>query len=625
MASLSDSLGANSVELDGFMEKRGEHGLQLFRRRFFMLRDTDLYYMLDDSLESKLNPLGKIDLRLVTRVDATFDVVSLFGATVHHIYLCTAQRVYDLALADKADAQRWVDKINDGRALHERRVAAAAAAAPTAASTAHTGALWLDGKEPELHTLMSPVSSLKLPPLLPAPVSPAAPHASVASAPAPVPARGRSDSATTHGYEAVPAEVLKAFRFTDGFALEQFLSLLETPLHDAVAHAQRSGFDAVSATLFAAALLVRALGADALQFNDAVPRTAPLAVSVAREYAQMHDLLVRYLHAHASQLEAQTATLDRWVLTQRQRLLFGDGARLELASLDRIGVLRWHLLSLCQFASARLEPLRQRSDGSDTGLESLLYAWDLMTDRLLGEVSRLPMATVGTHLWSVLIESDEYRRDAAALSSAAPDADDDDNPYEAQLRRARERVGAPLQNAIASRLPRCDEATQDVIQRLLHADGLMKQLVDELDALGFFDDLSRLLKLFTEATLALSAAVDSLTPLKPYRAVMREQRVRLLSAWWQSAQACGGASLLLERAAAGKRDRAALAPKSDPAAAVRKWADVLTRCTALLKRVASLVDSRQFSVARDAVLLCAIEVQGTLPAPAHLQVSPLIL
>lgn len=606
MASLSDSLGA-SVEHSGFMMKRGEHGLQLFRRRYFMLRDEELFYMLDDSLESKLNPIGKIDLREVSRVESVFNVATLFGATEHHLYLKTPRRIYDLCLADRADAQRWLDRVHEAQALIERRRAAtASSSSSTAGIDANRGQLWLDGKEPELDALLPPVSKLKLPPVEP-PDRAASPH---------------------HGYEAVPAEVLKVFRFTDGYALEQYQALLDAPIADAVAHAARGGHDAACATLFAGALLVRALGADALQYTDAAPRTAPLAVPVAREYATMHDVLMTFLHARAAGLAADTAALDRWVMTQRQRLLFGDAALFPVAALDRIGLLRWHLLSLCQFASTRLEALRHRSGACDSALEGVLYAWDLMTDRLLGEVSRLPMTTVGTHLWSALVESDEYRRDAAAAGDAAAAAPtDDENPYEAQLRRARERVGAPLQNAIAARLPRCDDATQDAIQRLLHADVLMRQLIDELEALGLFDDLARLLKLFTEATLALTSAVDALTPLKAYRTILREQRTKLLAVWWQSAQACGGASLLLERVAA-KRDRLAASPRAPApaaaAAASRKWFDVLLRTTALLKRIASLVDSRQFGDARDAVLMCAIEVQGTLPPLAHLSVaSPL--
>lgn len=629
MSTLSDSLGA-AVECDGFLHKRGEFGLQLYRRRYFMLRDEDLFYMTDDSLQSKLNPLGKIDLRSVHDVQSLLHAPTLFGAAQCHLYLKTSRRIFDLMSPDRAVVARFVEAIAQVRANIARRDADALADASTS-TNAHSasgaaGAIassWRFGVEPDASIL------LPAPPQLAAVPSIDSSSTSVnLSVPPDVsPHRRRSSTTQQHVYEAVPAEVLRVFQFTEGFGLDQFLSLLEPPVKDALAYATKCGYAPAHAAMFAAALIVRALGSDALQFNDAVPRTAPLAVNVAREYAMVHDCLLDYLREHAPLLERDTKLLDRWVLTTRQPVLFGVAAtQLPLSALDRIGLQRWHLLALCRFASVHLEPLRHIEN--DASLSSTLYAWDLMVDRLLGELTRLPMTAVGTHLWRVLTESDQYQHDAAdngtsnASESPATTASTtgDENPYEAQLRRARSRVSSLVQDAIATRLPRCDDATQDAIQRLLHAELLMQQLVNECETLGLFDSLPRLLKLFNDANVELSRLIDELVPLKPYRGFLREQRTKLIAAWWQSASACGGSSLLLERVAESSSSSLS---SSKGAAAPRKWHDVLVRCTALLKRIASLVDSRQFSAARDVVLLCAIKVQEQLPEVTHFQLGPI--
>jgi hypothetical protein len=634
MSTLSDSLGA-AVECDGFLHKRGEFGLQLYRRRYFMLRDEDLFYMTDDSLQSKLNPLGKIDLRSVHDVQSLLHAPTLFGAAQCHLYLKTPRRIFDLMSPDRAVVARFVEAIQQVRANIARRDADALADASTSSNALSASdpakaiaSSWRFGVEPDAASL------LPAPPNL-APVPSDTDNSSSSNngklnvpRPDSPSAQVRRRSSTQHVYEAVPAEVLRVFQFTEGFGLDQFLSLLEPPVKDALAYASKCGYSPAHAAVFAAALIVRALGSDVLQFNDAVPRTAPLAVNVAREYAMVHDGLLDYLRERAPLLERDTKLLDRWVLTTRQPVLFGPAAtQLPLAALDRIGLQRWHLLALCRFASAHFEPLRHQE--SDAALSSTLYAWDLMVDRLLGELTRLPMTAVGTHLWHVLTESDQYQRDAAdnggatnTSESPTTTAAGDDNPYEAQLRRARSRVSSLVQDAIATRLPRCDDATQDAIQRLLHAELLMQQLVNECETLGLFDSLPRLLKLFNDANVELSRVIDELLPLKPYRALLREQRTKLIAAWWQSASACGGSSLLLERVAESSPSAPSVSP-SRGAAVPRKWHDVLVRCTALLKRIASLVDSRQFGAARDVVLLCAIKVQEQLPEVTHFQLGPI--
>jgi hypothetical protein len=566
MSTLTASLGA-AVECDGFLHKRGEFGLQLYRRRYFMLRDEELFYMADDSLQSKLNPIGKIDLRDVRDVNSLMHAPTLFGNEQSHLYLKTPRRIFDLMSEDRATVTRFFNAIAEVRANIERRNADALLEASVNAnantsshqSAASSTSLWRHGVEPDVASLLPPPPQLLSPPSVSQVIINSNSNSNSnsqlkSSDVSPTLLRRRSSTGLGGGYEAVPVEVLKLFQFTEGFGLDQFLSLLEPPIKDALAYATKCGYAPSHAALFAAALVVRALGSDVLQFNDAVPRTAPLGGNVAREYAAVHDALLAFLRERAPLLERDTALLDRWIVTNRQPVLFGATAKqLPLAALDRIGLQRWHLLALCRFASVHLEPLRHIDN--DSALSNTLYAWDLMVDRLLGELTRLPMTAVGTHLWQVLTESDIYQRDAAAdgASSERPTspaaASDGDNPYEAQLRRARERVGSLVQDAIATRLPRCDDATQDAIQRLLHADLIMQQLVNECETLGLFDALPRLLKLFNDANVELVRVIDGLMPLKPYRALLREQRTKLIAVWWQSASACGGSSLLLERVA----------------------------------------------------------------------------
>lgn len=53
---------------------------------------------------------------------------------------------------------------------------------------------------------------------------------------------------------------------------------------------------------------------------------------------------------------------DRWMLAERQRLLFPTNhasRSLCLPLFDRLGVLRWHVLLMCSFASAYLGALRR--------------------------------------------------------------------------------------------------------------------------------------------------------------------------------------------------------------------------------------------------------------------------
>lgn len=91
------------ADFQGYLYKRGEGGLQLYKRRYFVLRDNDLYYSVDNSLSALLNPLGKIDLTRVSKVSCLVDVGTLFGPNVHYVYLFTPHRTYDLYAESKLE------------------------------------------------------------------------------------------------------------------------------------------------------------------------------------------------------------------------------------------------------------------------------------------------------------------------------------------------------------------------------------------------------------------------------------------------------------------------------------------------------------------------------------------
>lgn len=93
--------------LQGFLNKRGNKGFQFFKRRYFVLREDDLYYCYDNSMASMLNPLGKIDVKKISQVQLMLDIASLFGPPQHHLYLHTPTRIYILSTDVKKDAIKW--------------------------------------------------------------------------------------------------------------------------------------------------------------------------------------------------------------------------------------------------------------------------------------------------------------------------------------------------------------------------------------------------------------------------------------------------------------------------------------------------------------------------------------
>jgi hypothetical protein len=91
----------------GFLNKRGERGFQFYKKRYFVLREDDLYYCYDNSMPSMLNPLGKIDVKQIDSIELQLDVPSLFGPTQHHLFLHTPKRIYLLNTDNKKDAIKW--------------------------------------------------------------------------------------------------------------------------------------------------------------------------------------------------------------------------------------------------------------------------------------------------------------------------------------------------------------------------------------------------------------------------------------------------------------------------------------------------------------------------------------
>lgn len=175
-------------------------------------------------------------------------------------------------------------------------------------------------------------------------------------------------------YLAVPVELRRMFKFTENYGYSEYCRLIEPAIDAAVNHASRAlppvpsaaAVRAVSETsaLFAGCLLIRALGADLLQYNDAAPAfTVPISDDVVRQYAAVHELLLGRLQMLDQRLAQQTVSLDRWIMASRQPQLFANATRstqpsLNLTTFDRVGVLRWHMLLLCDFATRHWETLR---------------------------------------------------------------------------------------------------------------------------------------------------------------------------------------------------------------------------------------------------------------------------
>lgn len=150
---------------------------------------------------------------------------------------------------------------------------------------------------------------------------------------------------------------------------------------------------------------------------------------------------------------------------------------------------------------------------------------------------------------------------------------------------------------------------QERTRRLLHADLLLRQSSDELDALDLGKVYPNVEAAVMRAQHAVGDTLEQHALLRPYKAVVRERRAMLLSRWWRAAASGsnGRSQLLLEtsalafRPATGKRKHSML------------WTAVLVRLCCTLKRVASLLDDAQFSAVMETVLTAAVHVQELLP------------
>jgi hypothetical protein len=465
--------------MSGWLQKRGERGLQFYKRRYFVLRDADLYYGNDDSMQSLLNPLGKIDVGSLEKVVLVPDVASLFGPPSHFVYLYAQRRIYDLCTDSREDAVNWAKCIEEARVCAQAKMAEADSATfepasdqlpiivrsgadvlfdhadiddddempplpPTTRSTsaASVSSSWAS---PRLSTQRPPSPAVTSPTTTPStrsnsadkrgPSSPVVvPTAASANAPAVAP---------VSEYLAVPIELRRMFIFTENYAFGEYFRSLEPAILAAHEHARTTMSDTAKASrgelasLFAAALVVRALGMDLLQYSDAAPAaTAAINETVLRHYAALHELLLGRLQLLDSRLAGDTAALDRWLVTHRQPQLFanastaptglvtsGATSRLELPLFDRMGLLRWHVLLLCDYATRYWEPVRATlvvpkrvSGDADVSLTRVLYMWDVCVDCVVRELGRLPAAACGVHLWQLLVDSPAYQVSVAMMT-----------------------------------------------------------------------------------------------------------------------------------------------------------------------------------------------------------------